>query len=870
MSRLEKVSSGLPGLDDRLQGIRLGETIVWQILALEDYQFMVDHFAKEGVRAGRKVIYFRFSEAPQLLEEQPGIEIVRLNTVGGFETFTVQVSNMILSQDPGAYFVFDCMTDLKSVWAADFMVRNFFKAICPLVAEMKCVAYFSLVRRAHSDDSVMQIREASNIYSRAIRGGDDFYIHPLKMSDRRTRQMFLPHVFSADYTKLEPLMDGIRTSRYYEMLEEHSRLVSRPYTDKWEMFFQDARRAMEEGDPEDTEIYKKHMYDMLIGRDGTRERLFREHYDIRDYLDIHERMIGTGRIGGKAAGMLLSRKIIHNLRPDLEAHLEAHDSHYIGANVFYTFLIRNNWWKLWLEHKTEEGYFMAARALRSQMKYGEFPDLIVEGFRKMLDYYGQNPIIVRSSSMLEDGFGNAFAGKYDSVFCINTGTPRRRLEQFIKAVIEVYISAVDESALVYRKARGLDKAEEQMSILVQRVSGSFFGDIFMPGAAGVGYSTNAYAWSRDIDPKAGVLRIVAGLGTRAVDRTQSDYPRIANLDNPELLPNTSPDERFKFVQRNVDILDFSDNMLLTVPIEEIEEKAPKWFGRLIIEHDRQAEARMRELGRPRKIIATSCENILKNEEIVRTFREIMRTLEDIYEYPVDIEFTINFSENGEFLINLVQCRPLQTQGSGEMRVEVPETKDEDTFFRLEGNIMGGPVDRRFDLVAVVEPRKYAEMIYKDKFSVANVIEMINRYAFDNDRTLMLLGPGRWGTASPELGVPVRFAQISKVSALLEMSFLSDGLMPELSFGSHFFQDLVETRTFYGAVFEEDCGEGKASFFRPQAITDAPEIYDKIPGMPPGYQDIVKVYDLRGRRLRLVADSSERAVCFEEEENLRTR
>ena len=138
----------------------------------------------------------------------------------------------------------------------------------------------------------------------------------------------------------------------------------------------------------------------------------------------------------------------------------------------------------------------------------------------MLSYYGQSPIIVRSSSFLEDGFGNAFAGKYESVFCVNFGPLEKRLAAFEDAVRKVYASTMDISALEYRLQRGLEKKDEQMSILVQRVSGSWAGPYYLPGVAGVGYSRCLYKTSHDADPTAGMLRLVVGLGTKAVDRTE--------------------------------------------------------------------------------------------------------------------------------------------------------------------------------------------------------------------------------------------------------------------------------------------------------------------------------------------------------------
>ena len=128
------------------------------------------------------------------------------------------------------------------------------------------------------------------------------------------------------------------------------------------------------------------------------------------------RQIGTGLIGGKACGMLLARKIIQNHRPDLYAHMEPHDSFYIGSDVFYSYIVYNDFWDIRIRQRTKEEYFSLAPTFADRLMKGEFSGTEKEAFRRLLDYYGTNPIIVRSSSILEDGFGNAFAGKYESVF----------------------------------------------------------------------------------------------------------------------------------------------------------------------------------------------------------------------------------------------------------------------------------------------------------------------------------------------------------------------------------------------------------------------------------------------------------------------
>ena len=204
---------------------------------------------------------------------------------------------------------------------------------------------------------------------------------------------------------------------------------------------------------------------MLIGSESRMFELYDRYFTLKDILRIAAREVGTGFIGGKSEGMLVARKILEEEGKDrFKPILESHDSYYIGSDVFYTYIVQNGWWELRTKQKTEEGYFQYAPELKEKILQGEFSENIQEKFVQMLEYFGQSPIIVRSSSLLEDNFGNAFAGKYESFFCVNQGTPEERYKAFEQAVRNVYASTMNEDALAYRMNRGLFNKDEQMAI----------------------------------------------------------------------------------------------------------------------------------------------------------------------------------------------------------------------------------------------------------------------------------------------------------------------------------------------------------------------------------------------------------------------
>ena len=240
---------------------------------------------------------------------------------------------------------------------------------------------------------------------------------------------------------------------------------------------------------------------MRVHRSGIAP-LVERYLKLEDFLDIRDRMIGIGSVGGKTLGMLVARAIVRERDPELAGKLEAHDSFFVGAEVFITFLVRNDVWWIREKQKNDATFLQDTDEGRRRITVGRFPNHILEQFQGMLDYFGESPYIVRSSSILEDARGNAFSGKYESVFVVNRGSREQRMSELLKAVRCVYASVLDEEALRYRKRRGLLDSEERMALLIMRVSGAPQGRYYYPQAAGVGLSYNPFVWHPDIDPQA--------------------------------------------------------------------------------------------------------------------------------------------------------------------------------------------------------------------------------------------------------------------------------------------------------------------------------------------------------------------------------
>lgn len=852
MAAFDKINSGFPQMDEILDYIRLGDNVVWQVSDIEEFRYFAGPFARQAVSDGRNVIYIRFAQHEPVLSDLTGIKVYHFNPDEGFEAFTVSIHEQITREGRDAFYIFDCLSELQSVWYTDLMMGNFFQVTCPYLFELDTVAYFPLLRGRHSFDAVARIRDTTQLLLDVYSGDTDLYLHPLKVWNRYSSRMFLPHCCRKTDGSFTAAADGVSMSRYYQTIQRSSANAPDQNYDSHDRFFVQAKLDYSRG--YFTEETEDLIIDSTMTKDGRLKALVKRYFKPEDYFMLRDRMIGSGAIGGKACGMLLARKIAESEIPEFLSYSEPHDSFYIGSDVFYTYIVSNGCWRLRIRQRTREEYFSAAKELKERLSFGEFPGKIREQFQNVIEYFGQSPFIVRSSSFLEDGFGNAFAGKYESVFCVNQGSPQKRLAEFEQAVRTVYASTMDYSALEYRLLRGLEKQDEQMAVLVQRVSGSYHEKYFMPCAAGVGYSHSAYKWYPDMDPSAGMLRIVMGLGTKAVDRTKEDYPRLANLDRPTATVLTTTEQRHKFSQRNIDVLDCKEDVLKEVPLETLLPVLPLWYKKMVLEHDHDAEYCLRQMGRYQDVWFVSCQKLLEKEAFTSLMQKILKTLERVYENPVDIEYTVNIDEAGDFVVNLLQCRPLYLGQKGE-KIDLSALKMKDVFFKIQDSSMGNSGKRRMDVVVQVDPVRYYQYPYRKKYDVAAAIGRISRYYRGSHKNILLMTPGRIGTSSPELGVPVTFGDISNFSAVCEVSDSRAGYMPELSYGSHMFQDLVEAEIWYGAIWNNR----KTLAYHPDFFAASPDLFPQICPDLPELDGIIRVHPAEGLYYWLDAVSNQ-AVC----------
>lgn len=851
-------STGIDALDDLLHNVHPGDNIVFQVDKIEDYIPFVHAFCVDNDKKERPLIYFRFADHAPLIPEDIKVEIFQVHPKEGFEHFIDEIFTVIRKYGRGAAYVFDSLSELAVDWYSDRMVANFFLLACPYLFDFETGTYFAIFRNQHSQYTISQVHNTAQIILDVYNKEGQFYIHPLKVWKRHSPTMYMLHAWKDD--GFIPVKNSTEISEILSQHTQHWVNFTKNKQDIWSRTFSQAyeiTKNLKNFLPNEDEVsrLKKKIIRMIITRDEKLNKLANKYFDLKDLVNIGQKMIGTGLIGGKSVGMLLAQTILRKKSKNWNKILEQHDSFFIGSDVFYSYLVMNECW--WIRYKIRkcEGpdeFLELASQARKLLKTGEFSEEIMQQFKNMLNYYGQSPIIVRSSSLLEDAYGNAFAGKYDSIFLVNQGTPEERLAEFIDAVRKVYKSTLSERALIYRSRRNLLDKDEQMAILVQRVSGSRYGELFYPQLAGVGYSFNPFIWDEKIDPDTGMLRLVFGLGTRAVEKSDDDYTRIVALNAPKTRPENSEDGKYKYNQHKVDVLNLKENQFSTKTLNEVIKLSENLPHQRFTIRDYRTERRLKTRNINKAIYRLNLDKVINDSEIIKDMRDILRELSNVYDYSVDIEFTINFFDQS-YSIYILQCRPLQIRNEIVSFKAPEELPEKNIILRTNGPIIGYGVAKPIDRLIYIVPEAYSRLPIRKKYEIARTIGKINRKQNElDDFTFFLAGPGRWATTSPSLGIPVNFREINTVSIICEIAKMHGNLAPDASLGTHFFNDLVENDMLYISIDPTNAESIlEKSFFKNSANNILELLKDGKK-----YSDIIRVIDIprtSDRQVKFYAD-----------------
>lgn len=551
-----------------------------------------------------------------------------------------------------------------------------------------------------------------------------------------------------------------------------------------------------------------------------------------------------GKLGGKSSGMILAHQILKNTagKPDRFEDIKMPNSWFIASDAMMNFIYYNN-----LEGIIEQKY---KNIDEIQAEYGNivqlfknshFPPEIVRGLSLALDEFGNIPIIVRSSSLLEDQQGKAFSGKYKSLFLANRGTKQERLDALMDAIAEVYASMFSPDPIQYREEYGLLDFYEEMGIIIQEVVGKQVGHYFFPAFAGVAFSSNEFRWSPRIEKNDGLVRMVPGLGTRAVDRIAEDYPILLAPGKPHLRANVTPDEIVRYSTKKIDVINLEKNSFETISFMDLlKEYGHEIEGiqHILSEYDGQMmhvpTSRLGMDFEHQKYVVTF-EGIFKNTDFVKQIEGLLRILHQKTGGPVDIEF----AHDGTNLY-LLQCRP-QSFGPEFQPSPIPQDiPDDRVLFSASRYVTNGFLGNITHIV-YVDPEAYSRLSDLEELkAVGKAVGRLNKIL--PKRQFILMGPGRWGSRGDiKLGVNVTYSDINRTAMLIEIALRKGDYIPELSFGTHFFQDLVEASIRYLPLYPDE----SENIFNQVFLTKSKNILRDLAPEFSDLSDIVYVTDVPG-------------------------
>ena len=630
--------------------------------------------------------------------------------------------------------------------------------------------------------------------------------------------------------------------------------------------------------PEEQARLRHHMQEtkvvlikVLISDDLEFVRVAKEYLSLEDLHWIHNHRVGRGKIGGKAAGLVLAWTILNQTLSRFSdgsdpVRLAIPETYFVGADVSYEFMQANH-----LVHYLNQKYKSIDEIqgdypeIQAAYAQGRFAPDIVDELRELLATVGDQPLIVRSSSLLEDNFELSFAGMYESVFCPNQGTPDENLAALTQAIARVYASVYNPDVLLYRKQRGFLDYDERMAALIQVVQGERYRNFHFPAVAGVAYSHNLYMWNPKLRREDGFARMVVGLGTRAVDRVGEDYPRMVALSHPNLRPESGAQEIRSYSQYFMDVLNLETNHLETRPITDIlaGDYPNLRFLASVDKGDYISPMVYTDRSLNPHSLVITLEGLLTQTPFANHLKTILKALEFSYSRPVDIEFTVVLGREHprpSVELHLLQCRPLAGSARAE-KIQFPERLAEgDIIFGTEKLVPTGQV-RGINYIVYVDPERYLHLADPSrKLELGRLIGRLNERL--EGQRFILMGPGRWGSSNPDLGVKVTYADFYNTRALVEIGWAQGKSRPTLSYGTHFFQDLVESNIYPLAIFPGEPGNPFNTSFFETALNALPVL---LPG-DARHADFVKVIDVPattgGRTLELVMSGDEgRALAY---------
>lgn len=585
-------------------------------------------------------------------------------------------------------------------------------------------------------------------------------------------------------------------------------------------------------------IIKEILLDFLIGdrrlKASRARKILLQYRDTGQLIHLTSNQFGRGTIGSKALGIETAYSILtnHAIRQKYDIAMPVYKpvSFYLGSNLLLEFFNANPSLSRYRRLKKES--FETITAIQEELEHdfltAKMPKSILNYLEKIVVEI-RRPLIARSSSKLEDNPRASFAGKYDSYFLANEGSKRERLADLSLAVKKTWRSLFSADAMIYRIKMGFLHRDEQMGVLIQKVIGRKFDveyrnpdagkrqsfSLFAPTIAGVGFSRNLiYILSPKMRQEDGLVRLVMGLGTRAVDRK---FAHEASLSLPSFNPIQNPFLRKRMGQSIMDCLDLSRNEITAVPLAWAAKYSAKFYHLM---HPFMAVLKDHSIRSPSSLFDIEYEGTLQNrlkDNVVVDFghflqtnakwkgyyfakeiRNILRALEETVGFPVDIEFAVNLDKAGIPKFYILQSRAM-VHFDRSQAVKIPPHHRDDLLIENRNCLTHGFTGTGSEFIIYVDSLAYRNC--PNKSAIARFIGRIVHHPLIMEKGSIAILPGRTGTNNPELGVPVQFNEVSEINGLVEYG--DEVLTTDISYGTHFYTGLRDVNIGFMPVQKDD-------------------------------------------------------------------
>lgn len=570
-------------------------------------------------------------------------------------------------------------------------------------------------------------------------------------------------------------------------------------------------------------------------------------FTIWDLIDINKRRIGKGCIGGKSAGMLLAHRILQKAEDaDIRSSVMESDKYFIGAEEFLTFLSFNDQLDLLdLRYEDESEYWRRYPELTERFKRTYFPKEIIESLTRVMEELKGKPFIVRPSSMLEEDRNFSLTGFYNSYIIPNQGTPQDGLLALLDALRGIYAGVFNPNVLTYRRRNGLIDYPESMAVLIQAITGNKTGNYFFPDISGTGCSKSPFNWRANLPANLkdeGYLRLVCGMGTRAVNRTVSDFPQIVVLNNPEKTQTVFSVDEPEFAQEFIDLINLKTNKFESVEIPTaITEKYAlfPWIVQTLKDGSLQPITR----GVDPDDFVINFDELIRKSEFTKLMRDILATLEKACNCPVMIEFTMSVdltsNTSPAFQIQIDKFRPMiQAEKLNCPRnfEPIPEKK---IFLKSDFYVMNG-FEEDIHYVVNLDCRKYKQI---NSDSLQQLQGYIRRLDAQLGREgYIIVSNGRFGVQVQEHGLPITLSEIPHARAIVEISDSNNGKIADPMVGTNFYQTMLEVGIYAISINRyRESNIVDDAFFAQQPN----QVRQWLEDLPKTLADVIQVYPVTG-------------------------